>query len=175
MPFLAQLRGAKVVLVVRISGRKTFLALGLVGLIAGCGANAPTLKGCVEVPENIPNLASWDMHPTVHRGAIVYIAIDEAAGYESGVYLTQSKRASARPDARLYNLFPWETPRSSTLRVLAPVRTCALRGASSLAETVTAFRAVGVGSASLVAPLVPAWRSARYRPPVFRTTVKVRP
>jgi hypothetical protein len=154
---------------------RVFLTLGLVGLTAGCGASAPTSKSCVEVPENIPNLASWGIDPTVDRGEIVYVGIDESAGYESGVYLTQSKRASARADARLYNLFPWETPRSSTLTVLAPVRTCPLTGMSSLAETVTAFRAVGAGSARVVAPLVPAWRSARYRPPVFRTTVTVRP
>ena len=175
MVFRAQARGAKVLLMARIPRRRALLALGLVGLIAGCGASAPTSKGCVEVPENIPNLASWGLHPTVDRGEIVYVAVDESAGYESGVYLTQSKRALARPDARLYNLFPWETPRSSTLSVLAPGRTCPLSGASSLAETVTAFRAVGAGSASLVAPLVPAWRSARYRPPVFRTTVTIRP
>ncbi len=152
----------------------TFAALGL----AACGGSQKGGGGptdCLAVPNSIPNLATWGSRLTVRRGAIVYAAIDEAAEYEGGAYLTQSKRPSARPDPRLYNLFPWQAPRSSSITVLKPIRTCPLTRASTLAETVTAFRAVGVGSSTLIASLVPEWRLARYRPPVFRTTVTVRP
>ena len=75
-------------------------------------------------------------------GAIVYVVLVEWAAYSG-------------PG------FPWLTPTSSDPRVLAPVRLCKRTGASSLPLTVTGFRAVRPGEATLSARLTPGWRALR--------------
>jgi hypothetical protein len=99
------------------------------------------------VPQSFPNnrLLTSGTRLTVPVGAIVFVALVEAEEYDG-------------PG------FPWLAPTSSDSTVLAPVHLCARTGASSLALTVTGFRAVRPGEATLSAPLAPAWRSLKLRP-----------
>jgi hypothetical protein len=79
-------------------------------------------------------LASNGSRLTVPVGAVVFDVLVESAN-ENG------------PG------FPWVTPISSDLSVLAPVHLCKRTGVSSLALTVTGFRARHVGTATLTALL----------------------
>jgi hypothetical protein len=127
------------------------LALG----IAGCGTSST--HACVTVPQSIPDsrLLTNGTKLTVPVGAIVYVALVEAEEYSSG------------PG------FPWLTPVTSNRAVLVPVRLCKRTGASSLAVTVTGFRALRPGKAMLTAALAPRWRSLQTspKPSLNRVTV----
>jgi hypothetical protein len=81
-------------------------------------------------------------HVTVDAGQIVYVELIEPA--EPG--LTPSS-------------FPWPTPKSSNPEVLLPVPICKYPELiTSEPVTVTAFRAVGPGTATISAPLERAWK-----------------
>lgn len=123
--------------------------------IVGCGNSAT--RGCVSVPQGIPNrvLADHGAKLTVRVGTVVYAVLVEA------VELTN------RPG------FPWGQPKSSDPRVLVPVRLCEATRTSSLPVSVAGFRAVGEGTATLSAPLAPAWRRAPDRPAPYQATVRV--
>jgi hypothetical protein len=123
--------------------------------VAACGGSSP--HSCVTVPETIPDtsLLTNGTQLTVRVSAIVYVELVESASYPAG------------PG------FPWLTPRSSDPSVLAPVHLCTRTGASSLALTVTGFRAIHPGTATLNAPLTPRWRSIRTKPPRFLSSVTV--
>jgi hypothetical protein len=129
------------------------LALG----IGVCCGNA-LARGCIRVPQTIPEnrLVTSGTKLIVPVGAIVYDVLVEPDEYSSG------------PG------FPWVTPTSSDRSVLAQVRLCKSTAASSLALTVTGFRAEKRGAARLTAVLAPRWRSVKRKPQPSLVRVTVR-
>lgn len=125
--------------------------------IGACGGSSG--DSCVTVPEPISSasLITNGTKLTVRVGAIVYVVLVQSASYTAG------------PG------FPWLTPRSSDLTVFAPLHLCKRTGASSLPLSVTGFRAVHPGTATLTAPLAPPWRSLKTRPSSSRSSVTVLP
>jgi hypothetical protein len=72
--------------------------------------------------------------------------------------------------------WPWLAPQSSDARVLSPLRLCTNVYLNHAYPTrIYAFRARRAGTATLYAPLTPAWRSrsAARRPSGYRATVIV--
>lgn len=131
----------------------TALIVGV--LIASCGTSSS--HTCVAVPQTITDnrLITNGSNLTVPVGAIVYVVLVEADSFTSG------------PG------FPWLTPKSSDRTVLAPVHLCKLTRASTLPRTVTGFRALHRGHATVTAPLTPRWRSFKTRPQPARDSVTV--
>lgn len=129
---------------------------GVVSVVAVTACGTSSARSCVRVPQTIPEsrLATNDSRLTVPVGAVVFDVLVESAN-ENG------------PG------FPWVTPISSDLTVLAPVRLCKRTGVSSLALTVTGFRARHAGAAILTAALSPRWRSIRARPKPSRDEIAV--
>lgn len=85
---------------------------------------------------------------TVDKGQIVYVTLEEPAEIEPA------------PSS-----FPWPTPRSSNTRVLVGVPICKYPELiTSEALTVTAFRAIGKGTATVTAPLSRAWQRWQANP-----------
>jgi hypothetical protein len=127
----------------------------MVVLIASCGTSSS--HTCVTVPQTIPSdrLLTSGTKLTVPVGAIVYVVLVEPESYAS------------KPG------FPWVTPTSSDRIVLAPVHLCKLTGASTLSRTVTGFRALHRGHATVTALLTPRWRSFRTKPQPTRDSVTV--
>lgn len=120
------------------------VAMTTVG-VAACGTSAHA--ACSKVPTSIPNdrlLTSGTMLQ-VPVGATVYVVLIK---YES----------LDGPG------FPWQRPSSSDRAVLAPLRLCRHNGVSSLPLTVTGFRAVKRGKATITASLATRWRSLTNRP-----------
>ena len=128
---------------------------------AGCGSSSrdgpdtgrahaaeiPSTHACVAAPQPTPvnRLLTSGTRLTVPVGAVVYVVLVEWAQYSG-------------PG------FPWRTPASSHPGVLARVRLCKLTGASSLPLTVTGFRAVRPGTATVSAPLTRRWQALKRRP-----------
>jgi len=113
-------------------------ALVALAVISGCGSQQTT---CVTAPTGsipIDRLVTTDTRLTVPVNAIVYIGLVEPEEY------------TTHPG------FPWLTPRTSARTVLAPVRLCKLT-ATSLPESLTAFKALRPGTATLTARLAPGW------------------
>jgi len=99
-------------------------------------------SGCV--PHNYPTgsqLANG-ANRTVDKGQVLYIVLDEPE--ETGTPPTS---------------FPWPTPTSSNFRVLTRVPLCKYLNVSAEALTVTAFRALRDGTATVTAPLSRAWQT----------------
>ncbi len=112
--------------------------------VAACGTSAHA--ACVKLPTSLPNdrvLMTWTTLQ-VPVGATVYVELIETEGLDG-------------PG------LPWQKPSSSDRSVLAPVHLCN-PGPSSLPLTVTAFRAVHRGKATIIATLSPRWRSLPNRP-----------
>jgi len=85
---------------------------------------------------------------TVDRGQVVYVMLEEPAEIEPA------------PSS-----FPWPTPRSSNTAVLVRVPICKYPElVTTEAVTVTAFRAVGAGTATVTAPLSRAWQKWQASP-----------
>ena len=126
--------------------------------IGGCGSSSAT-PTCVAVPQTIPNdsLVTNGTRLAVPIGAIVYAVLVETENYMS------------KPG------FPWLTPTTSDRLVLAPVRLCQRTGASSLPVSVTGFRALHQGTATVTARLAPGWPgSFKTGPEPSRGTVTVK-
>jgi hypothetical protein len=134
--------------------------------VAACGGSSPrrstrpSARGCA--PRNIPAGRSLASGRTlvIRSGVVVYVALVEPEKYASEPY----------PQS-----FPWLEPSSSNSRVLTSIPLCGHINVSSLPLTVTAFRAGRPGSATLLAPLAPAWRSKHAGFAAFRASVTVRP
>lgn len=112
--------------------------------VAAYGTSAQA--ACVKLPTSLPNdrvLMTWTTL-RVPVGATVYVELIETEGLDG-------------PG------FPWQKASSSDRSVLAPVQLCK-PGRSSLPLTVTAFRAVHRGKATITATLSPRWRSLPNRP-----------
>lgn len=82
------------------------------------------------------------------KGQVVYVTLEEPAEIEPA------------PSS-----FPWPTPRSSNTKVLVQAPICKdPELITSEALTVTAFRAVGAGTATVTAPLSRAWQKWQANP-----------
>jgi hypothetical protein len=140
--------------------RLSTLALG--GLAVLCVARCGSGQGgpCLAVPQTFPQNRLVPAGATVHApvGAVLWVALVESANYSA---------------TRYPRSFPWLKPISSDQGVLRPVRLCRLRGMYSLPETITAFRSVGSGQATLLAKLAPPWRGRTHRLRSYRATVIV--
>jgi hypothetical protein len=77
---------------------------------------------------------------TIQKGQVLYVVLEEPA--EPGP---------------VPNSFPWPTPTSSNPRILKRVPLCKHLDVSTVALTITAFRAIGTGTATVTAPLSRAW------------------
>ena len=134
-----------------------------VALVTGGGAAADS--SCMRPPDAPSATSPYAFSGgkvTVHVGAVMY-ALD--AEPEGAKWL--------RPP--IPSAWPWLAPRSFDTRVLSPVRLCTndyLTHAYPI--RIYAFRASRAGTATLYAPLTPAWRSAAHRPSNYRATVTVR-
>jgi hypothetical protein len=124
--------------------------------MAACGTSSA--NACVTIPQTIPSnrLITSGTKLTVPIGAIVFVV------------LVEDEDETSVPG------FPWLTPTSSNRTVLAPVHLCPRTGASTLPNTVTAFRARHHGKASLTARLAAGWRSINSGPQPARASVTVR-
>ena len=113
-------------------------ALMALAVISGCGSQQPA---CVNVPTSISNgrLVTTDTRLTVPVNAIVYMALVEPEKY------------ATHPG------FPWLAPRTSARNVLAPVRFCKQTAFGGLPESLTAFKALHPGTATLTARLAKGW------------------
>ena len=139
-----------------VRSRRTLALSGLAAVsVAGCGSGHG--DPCVAVPQSPPVIAAG---ATVHApvGAVLWVELVEAFQYSGGGYPTS---------------FPWLTPVSSDQGVLRPVRLCRNRNVYSLPVTITAFRAVGDGDATLLAKLAAPWRGRAQAIRGYRATVIV--
>jgi hypothetical protein len=85
---------------------------------------------------------------TVDEGQVVYVTLEEPEEIEPAP-----------------NSFPWPTPKSSNTKILAPAPICKYpERITSEALTVTAFRAIGTGTATVTAPLSRAWKKWQANP-----------
>ena len=112
--------------------------------LSGCGVFGDG-GSCVAVPQDFSQSALIGSGTTVRApiGTVLWVELVESANYSASPYPTS---------------FPWLTPTSSDQNVLRAVRMCPDRGVYSLPVTITGFRAVGDGGASLLAKLAPPWR-----------------
>lgn len=88
---------------------------------------------------------------TVQAGTVVYVELVEAE-----MYLPWSPGTKPPPRA-----FPWGTAHSSDPSVLRRVALCPSEQVSTLPVVAYAFRALRPGTATLAAPIVPAWRRTK--------------
>ena len=115
-------------------------------------------------PSTIAPYAFSGGRVTVHVGAVMYALEAEPP--------TAKWLATPIPSA-----WPWLAPQSSDTRVLSPVQLCTNDYVNHAYPThIYAFRATRAGTATVFAPLTPAWqsRSAARRPGGYRATVTVR-
>jgi hypothetical protein len=144
------------------------LALALCG---GCGSgggggeatgthSSSETSACVRVPAAYTSrdLAQNGAALAIARGAVVFVALVEPERYATRGY----------PPG-----FPWQSPISSSATILAPVRICRAPLTFALAESVSAFRALRPGHATLAATLAPSWRSRARGLGDFRAVVTV--
>lgn len=151
------------------SGSVAVLGPLAVLVLAGCGGSSRGPSGCVAVPSSLPNgrmLAQSQRRLTVPVGAIVWVAL-----VQSALVLPGSYKGPPYPQS-----FPWLAARSSDPTVLRSVRLCPSTSdvASSLPVVDYGFRAVAAGTASVTAPLRPAWRGRTREVRPYRGTVVVR-
>lgn len=104
-------------------------------------------RGCV--PRAIPSGGEIvnGANLAIRRGQVLYVVLDEPA--EPGP---------------VPNSFPWPTPISSNPRVLKRVPLCKYLDVSTAPLTVTAFRAIRAGTATVAAPLSRAWQTWQAEP-----------
>jgi hypothetical protein len=110
-------------------------------------------KDCVRSPARLPPSIAPESGATltVQVGAVVYVELVEAEEYLSWP-------AGTKPPPRV---FPWAAARSSDPRVLERVALCPSRGVFTLPVVVYAFRALRPGTATLTAPITPAWKRVK--------------
>jgi hypothetical protein len=124
------------------------VALGHMGTSSGA-----TPKGCVKSPVTfLPSVAPKNgATPTVKVGAVVYVELVEAEKYLSWP-------TGTKPPPRV---FPWAAARSSNPSVLQRMALCPSRTVSTLPVVAYAFRALRQGTATLTAPIAPAWKRVK--------------
>ena len=128
---------------------------GLVGVVllvmaaavAGCGATA-IHTGCVRERQPGGTEPGSGEHVHVGVGTIVYV-----------------EQVEDEEQMEIASRFPWLPARSSDPQILREVPLCSRAGSYSLPVARIAFRAVHPGTATILAPLAPAWLS---RPPGLR-------
>ncbi len=110
-------------------------------------------KNCMRSPARLPPSIAPEGGATltVQLGAVVYVELVEAEKYLSWP-------AGTKPPPRV---FPWAATRSSDPRVLERVALCPSRRMYTLPVAVYAFRALRPGTATLTAPIAPAWKRAK--------------
>jgi hypothetical protein len=110
-------------------------------------------KNCVRSPARLPPSVAPKSGATliVQADDIVYVELVEAEKYLSW-------RPGTKPPPRV---FPWSAARSSDPSVLAHVALCPSREVSTLPVVVYAFRALRSGTATLTAPITPAWKRVK--------------
>lgn len=125
--------------------------------LAACSSSAlpdEGLTGCVRSPTALPPSIAPESGATltVKMGTVVYVELVEAEKY-----LSWPTGTKPPPPA-----FPWAAARSSDPSVLERVTLCPSTGAAStLPVAVYAFRALSTGTATLTAPIAPAWKRAK--------------
>ena len=124
-------------------------------VLATCDSSAAPARrtgDCVRYPTRLPPSIAPKSGATltVQAGAIVYVELVEAE-----IHLSWTPGTKPPPRA-----FPWGAARSSDARVLGRVALCPSRRVSTLPVVTYAFRALGPGTATLAAPIVPAWKRA---------------
>lgn len=129
-------------------------------VLAGCGAGSLDTGFCTRVPQTIPpnRVIANGITTRAPVGTLLWVALAESANLSD----------TGNPSG-----FPWLPPTSSDHSVLTPVRLCPLHGMYSLREKLAAFRAVGRGTATLLARLAPPWRGHAHAPPTYRAVVVV--
>jgi hypothetical protein len=110
-------------------------------------------KGCARSPAILPSSVAPEGGATltVQVGAVVYVELVEAEKYLSWP-------AGTKPPPRA---FPWAAAHSSDSHVLERVALCPSREMSTLPVVVYAFRALRPGTATLTAPIAPAWKRVK--------------
>lgn len=115
-----------------------------VGFLAAGSLGAGAKAACITAPVRIGRLAIPNGHTiSVSVGELVYVELVAPEKYVSP--------------------FPWLTPASSNSHVLKRMPLCAttkLRP-STLSLGISAFKALRAGTASITAPLAPAWRALK--------------
>jgi hypothetical protein len=131
------------------------LLLGTATGLIGCG-NAPA-PSCITVPQSIPNrvLADQGAKLTIHTGTVIFAVVEDG-------------ELPPGPGD-----FAWRQTETAEPRVLVRVHLCKITGVTSVPESITGFRAVGQGTATLSAPLAAGWRQMPHHPPAYRATVRV--
>lgn len=138
--------------------------VGLAGIpVAGCDAarhaTTPDAAACTPVPVGLPagSVIATGATRRVHLGAVIYVELIEPEGYTGRPYPSE---------------FPWLAARSSNATVLAGLTLCPSPPAT-LPLALAAFRARGVGTAVLSAPLTAHWAKRRHAFRPYRATVTV--
>jgi hypothetical protein len=131
----------------RLRGAGLLVAISAVGIAACGGPGRSASAPCLKVPTTIPNdrLLTNNTKLRVPVGATVYVVLVQSEGYSG-------------PG------FPWQRPSSSDRAVLAPVRICRQTVTSTLPLSVSGFRAVNRGQATIAASLSAQWRSVTHKP-----------
>jgi hypothetical protein len=111
------------------------------------------VAGCVRSPVTfVPSIAPENGATlTVEVGTVVYVELVEAEKYLSW-------RTGTKPPPRV---FPWAAARSSDPSVLQRMALCPSRAVSTLPIVAYAFRALRPGTATLTAPIAPAWKRVK--------------
>lgn len=125
------------------------VGLAACAVIVGVAACAGSARAaCVRVPQTIPDdrLLTSGTNLELPVGATVFVVLVEPEMYSIG------------PG------FPWMTPTSSNPAVLTPIRLCKSVRLSTLPLTVTGFRAVRPGTATITASLSARWRTRKTKP-----------
>jgi len=110
-------------------------------------------KNCVRTPERLPPSITPEDGATltVQVGTVVYVELVEAEKYLSWPAGTKPPPA----------VFPWAAAHSSDPSMLERVALCPSRETYTLPVVIYAFRALHPGTATLTAPIAPAWKRAK--------------
>ena len=144
-----------------------FGAAGVAAAVALMSSGGAVARSCMRppgAPSTISPYAFSGGRVTARVGALMYALEAEPP--------TAKWLATPIP-----SVWPWRAPQSSDTRALSPVRLCTNDYLNHAYPTrIYAFRATRAGTATLSAPLAPAWRSrsAARRPSPYRATVTVR-
>lgn len=133
--------------------RRTIAVLSTAAATPRAVYSGGKLKDCVRSPARLPPSIAPKSGATltVRKADIVYVELVEPEKYLSW-------RPGAKPPPRV---FPWGAARSSDPSVLARVALCPSKGVSTLPVEVYAFRALRPGTATLTAPVAPAWKRTK--------------
>jgi hypothetical protein len=138
--------------------RSAVLAFAAAAVVLLSGSGSSSAANCIS-PSRLPHAryVANGVTTSVRVGALIEVELVEPAlptGYPSS--------------------FPWVTPRSTNAHVLVAVALCPHHSApSSLAVSITLFRAVHAGRATVSARVARAWQSGRSWPRPFSARVTV--